>query len=266
MKKIKWLTVVLAALMIFTLLAACNGGTAGTTAAPATEPPAKTDPETQTEAPVVTDTETQTATQAETDEESGDTKESDESTSKKFKVGFSNVWVGNTWGVQCVNELESYLRNDDRVDEYFITDANNDINKQLSDIQDLISKDVDLLMLQPISPEAVTDLIEEAHDKGIIVVTCASPLATDKYHASVIAKDEDFGRIGMEWLAEKLNGEGNIIMLNGMAGITVSELRRNGAQSVPVSYTHLDVYKRQAEYGELILLDHGVKRATEQTL
>ena len=30
---------------------------------------------------------------------------------KTYKVGFSNVWVGNTWGVQCVNELEAYLRN-----------------------------------------------------------------------------------------------------------------------------------------------------------
>ena len=26
---------------------------------------------------------------------------------KTYKVGFSNVWVGNTWGVQCVNELEA---------------------------------------------------------------------------------------------------------------------------------------------------------------
>lgn len=43
---------------------------------------------------------------------------------KTYKVGFSNVWVGNSWGVQCVNELESYLKSDPRVGEYYITDAN----------------------------------------------------------------------------------------------------------------------------------------------
>ncbi len=149
-----------------------------------------------------------------------------------YVVGFSNVWVGNSWGVQCVNELESYLKNSDRVKEYFITDANNDVNKQISDIEDLISKGVDLLLLQPISPDAVAPVIEDAYDKGIIIVTCASPLGTDKYHASVLAKDEDFGRVGMEWLAEQLGGKGKIVILNGMAGLTVSNNRRAGVQAV----------------------------------
>ena len=160
---------------------------------------------------------------------------------KSYKVGFSNVWVGNSWGVQCVNELESYLKNSDRVSDYFITDANNDSNKQISDIQDLLSKDIDLLLLQPISPDAVAPIIEEAYDKGVVVVTCASPVGTDKYHASVLAKDEDFGRIGMEWLAKELNGKGNIIILNGMAGLTVAVNRRAGVQEVLDQFPEIKV-------------------------
>lgn len=160
---------------------------------------------------------------------------------KTYKVGFSNVWVGNSWGVQCVNELESYLKNSDRVSDYFITDANNDTNKQISDIQDLLSKDIDLLLLQPISPDAVAPIIEEAYDKGVVVVTCASPVGTDKYHASVLAKDEDFGRTGMEWLAKELNGKGNIIILNGMAGLTVAVNRRAGVQEVLDQYPDIKV-------------------------
>ena len=45
---------------------------------------------------------------------------------KTYKVGFSNVWVGNTWGVQCVNELEAYLRNNEQISEYYIYNADND--------------------------------------------------------------------------------------------------------------------------------------------
>lgn len=56
---------------------------------------------------------------------------------KTYKVGFSNVWVGNTWGVQCVNELEAYLRNNEQISEYYIYNADNDVNKQISDIEDL---------------------------------------------------------------------------------------------------------------------------------
>ncbi len=158
-----------------------------------------------------------------------------------FKVGFSNVWVGNSWGVQCVNELESYLKNNKQVSEYYITDANNDANKQISDIQDLLSKDIDLLLLQPISPDAVAPVIEQAYEDGVIVVTCASPVGTDKYHASVLAKDEDFGRVGMEWLAKELGGKGNIIILNGMAGLTVAVNRRAGVQEVLDKYPDIKV-------------------------
>ena len=160
---------------------------------------------------------------------------------KTFKVGFSNVWVGNSWGVQCVNELESFLKNNEQVSEYFVTNADNDVNKQISDIEDLISKGVDLLILQPISPDAVSAVIEEAFDLGIVVVTCASALSTDKYSASVIAKDYDFGRVGAEWLAGQLGGKGNVIILDGMAGISVAVNRRQGAMDVFEKYPEITV-------------------------
>ena len=94
---------------------------------------------------------------------------------KTYKVGFSNVWVGNTWGVQCVNELEAYLRNNEQISEYYIYNADNDVNKQISDIEDLIAKGVDMLILQPISAESVAAVVEEAYDAGIVVVNCTSP-------------------------------------------------------------------------------------------
>lgn len=160
---------------------------------------------------------------------------------KTYNVGFSNVWVGNSWGVQCVNELESYLKNDPRVGKYYITDANNDVNKQISDLQDLISKDVDLLMLQAISPDAVVPVLETAKQKGIVVVTCVSPVHTDKYDASVSAKDQDFGRVGMQWLAEQLGGKGKIIILNGMSGLSSAVDRRAGVQEVLDKYPGIEV-------------------------
>ena len=148
---------------------------------------------------------------------------------KTYKVGFSNVWVGNTWGVQCVNELEAYLRNNEQISEYYIYNADNDVNKQISDIEDLIAKGVDMLILQPISAESV---VEEAYDAGIVVVNCTSPLsdATDKYNVSVVARDYDFGYVGAKWLCEELGGEGNIVCLDGMAGLSSAVLRMQGAQ------------------------------------
>ena len=146
---------------------------------------------------------------------------------KTYKVGFSNVWVGNTWGVQCVNELEAYLRN----------------NEQISDIEDLIAKGVDMLILQPISAESVAAVVEEAYDAGIVVVDCTSPLsdATDKYNVSVVARDYDFGYVGAKWLCEQLGGEGNIVCLDGMAGLSSAVLRMEGANAAFSEYPGIKV-------------------------
>lgn len=168
---------------------------------------------------------------------------SEPSASKTYKVGFSNVWVGNTYGVQSVNELEAFLKNCDQVSEYYIYNADNDVNKQISDIEDLIAKGVDMLILQPISAESVAAVVEEAYDAGIVVVDCTSPLAdaTDKYSVSVVAKDYDFGYIGAKWLCEQLNGEGNIICLDGMAGLSSAVLRMEGAQAAFSEYPGIQV-------------------------
>lgn len=168
---------------------------------------------------------------------------------KTYKVGFSNVWVGNTYGVQCVNELEAFLKDNEQVSEYYIYNADNDVNKQISDIEDLIAKGVDMLILQPISAESVAAVVEEAYDAGIVVVDCTSPLApaTDKYHVSVIARDFDFGYTGAKWLCEQLGGKGNIICLDGMPGLSSAVLRMDGVRAALEEYP--DVHIIAQEYG-----------------
>ena len=160
-----------------------------------------------------------------------------------YKVGFSNVWVGNTYGIQCVNELEAYLDSAEWCDEYYIYNADNDVNKQISDIEDLIAKGVDMILLQPISAESVAPVVEEAYEKGIVVVDCTSPLAdaTDEYNLSVVAKDYDFGYTGAKWLAEQIGGEGNIICLDGMAGLSSQVLRMEGAMDAFAEYPGIKI-------------------------
>ena len=168
---------------------------------------------------------------------------------EKYVVGFSNVWVGNTYGIQGVNELEAYLQNNPQVEKYYIYNADNDVNKQISDIEDLIAKGVDILILQPIAADSVAAVVEEAYDAGIIVVNSTSPLAaaTDSYHVSVVAKDYDFGYTGMKWLCEEMGGEGNVICLDGMPGLSSAVLRMEGAMAALEEYPNVKIIA--SEYG-----------------
>ena len=52
-----------------------------------------------------------------------------------YVVGFANVWVGNTWGVQCVYEFEAAARRHQKdIKAYYITDAQNNAAKQIADV------------------------------------------------------------------------------------------------------------------------------------
>ena len=161
-----------------------------------------------------------------------------------FNVAFSNVWEGNTWGVQ--SKAEFYAEVDRQkaaglVDRVYYTNADFNAEKQVSDLEDLLTKDIDILIIQPVNPPAVSSVIEKFHEQGTVVIPCVSPLATDKYSASLMSDDNEFGEIGAKFLAEALGGKGNIISLDGMDGITVAINRWAGAEGVFNQYPGIKV-------------------------
>ena len=129
---------------------------------------------------------------------------------------------------EFVSEAEK-LKSEGVVSEYYITNSNEDINKQISDMQDLITKKVDATAA---SPTALAPVVEEATEAGIKVVSFDNVVDTDEQVATVGIDETEFGRIGAEWLAEKLDGKGKIIVLNGIAGAATDSLRWGGAEEV----------------------------------
>lgn len=159
-----------------------------------------------------------------------------------YVVGLSNFSVLNSWRVQMVEEFRQEAeRNKDIIKEVYITNANDNIAKQIADIEDLIAKGVDILLITAISPTALVPVVEKAHKQGIIVVDFDNLVYTDNITAHVIVDQEAFGRVGAEWLVEQLNGKGNIIILNGAQGTSINAERENGAMSVFEKYPDIKI-------------------------
>ena len=107
----------------------------------------------------------------------------------------------------------------------YITDAGGDVNKQIADIEDLIAKGIDALLVTPASPDALVPVVEKALEKNIPVIVLNSKLA-DNIETAFIGTDEvEFGYVISQWLMEQLNCEGKIIALDGIAGNSISEDR-----------------------------------------
>lgn len=110
--------------------------------------------------------------------------------------------------------------------ETLVADGQNDPQKQLNDVQDLITKGADAIILNPVEPESATPVVELANDNDIPIITVDRSSAGGEV-ASHIASDNVLGgELICEWLGNKLDGEGNLAVLEGIAG-TSPELDRD---------------------------------------
>src|SRR5690606_30708584 len=146
-----------------------------------------------------------------------------------WTIGVSNFSLGNSWRVQMIAELEAAAAGNPDIEELIITNADGNVAKQISDIDDLIARGVDAILITPGSPEGIAPSVEDAYNAGIVTIVFNDFVDTDQFHSILWADQFKFGYIGGAWLREQLGGQGNIVILEGIAGMGVSDLRSEGA-------------------------------------
>lgn len=184
------------------------------------------------------DAEPAPATEAEAPAAPADTP-ADTSRTSPYKVGMSVPSATNTYGVQVLNEAEYAMESSPDVSDFYIVQADNNAAKQVADIEDMLAQGVDLLLIQAVNEPALVPVVQEAMNSGVIVISVSGLL--EEYDASVASQDFEFGRIGAQWLADTLDGSGNIIVFDGIAGLAVAENRLAGAMSVFDNYPDMQI-------------------------
>lgn len=110
-------------------------------------------------------------------------------------------------------------------------DANGDVTKQNNDIEDLITKGVDVLLINPVDPQGIAQSIASAEAAGIPVVTVDR--SAEGAIAHVGRDNVEMGKLVGEQVKEALGAEGGkIIEIQGDAGGTVAMDRSEGFHSV----------------------------------
>lgn len=148
-----------------------------------------------------------------------------------YTVGFSNSFAGNSWRTQMVAELEYAVSQNDAIDEVLITNADNDVSLQNSQISDLVARGVDILLVNAGSETALNAELERAHEAGIVVVSFDGTASTP-VSITVNTDQAEFGQAGASYLVEAMGGSGSVFALNGIAGNPVSEARWAAAKQV----------------------------------
>lgn len=140
---------------------------------------------------------------------------------EKYKVGLSIDFTTNVWRAVMLEKFEEAAAEHADEIEMIITNADEDSNKQISDVEDLVAQDIDILIISPYLTEPLTPIIEEVYDSGIPVVVVDHDISSesDKYTTFIGASNTQIGQKAGETIVELLNGEGNVVELSGTPGL-----------------------------------------------
>ncbi|OCC05046.1 ABC transporter substrate-binding protein [Labrys sp. WJW] len=114
--------------------------------------------------------------------------------------------------------------------EVTTSDGQNDMGKQISDVEDMVAKGVNLLILNPRDPEGLVGAANAASAAGVKVVVMDSSINTKANIVTQVRSSNDQnGFLVGQWLAKKMQGKPvKIILLSGSQGNEVGRDRRLG--------------------------------------
>ncbi len=151
-------------------------------------------------------------------------------TDRPLVVGYAYAERGNTWQVQNGDGGTWFLENHPDVGEVISLDGEQNPDKQIADVQSLISQEVDLIVLNP-ATTAVSPAAQQACDAGIPVVVYDRFVEADTDVTATLYADEiQDGYNGGKAIVDELGGEGKVVILGGIPGIGVTEDRMEGAR------------------------------------
>jgi len=112
--------------------------------------------------------------------------------------------------------------------ELIVVDAQDDPAKEATNIEDLIQKEVDLLLINPTDADAIVPSIQKANEAGIPVFTIDRAAAAGDIVSHIASDNVAGGRMAAEFLCNLLDGNGKVVELEGIAGTSAARDRGQG--------------------------------------
>lgn len=152
--------------------------------------------------------------------------------------GFSNQYMSQyDAGVKSV--VEEYKKQGIIKDVIMKSAPTGSPEEEIAIIESMINSGVDGLLIQPVSSNSLTPVLTKAVAKGIVVIS-QSPEMTPNTLDVII--DTNVGAvIHSTWLAETLNGKGNILEITGPAGNSMNESRITASKVVFAKYPGIKI-------------------------
>lgn len=146
------------------------------------------------------------------------------------KVGFSVSTLNNPFFVTLTDGAKEEAKT--LGIDLTVVDAGDDSAKQTSDIEDLISKGIKVLIINPVDSDAVAPAVQEAIDKGIKVVSVDRAVNGATVDCAIASDNVDGAKQVTEYLVSKVGKGVEVAEITGTTGASAAIDRSKGFHEI----------------------------------
>ena len=172
--------------------------------------------------------------------------EGGEAAAGPFTIGLSNSFVGSEWRTQMIQQMQDVnapYMDAGLTNDLVIESADTDAQGQIQQIQNLVNKGVDAIIINPGDVNALNPTLEDVTAQGIPVIAVDQEICADGV-INVVIDQKEWAKISAKWLAEQLGGQGDIVLIEGFVGHPANEARMAGVEEVLADYPDINVVGR----------------------
>ncbi len=170
------------------------------------------------------------------------TNENGQGDGKKIVIGVTMLSMQNEFIVSVHDEMAKKAEASGV--ELITVDAERSALKQVEQVESFIAQNVDAIIINPCEVEASSPAVAKALAAKIPIINVNSETSA-KPSAFVGSDDVESARIAMKFIAEKLNGKGNVLMIHGYMGQAAQIKREQGAREILTQYPGLKLLAHQ---------------------
>jgi len=161
---------------------------------------------------------------------------------KKYVVGISNTLTGNGFREEMICSIKAQAKASGVVSKVITANRTTDPSGQISDMRNLISAGVNVIVINPSDRSALDAVIKEASDKGIVVVAVDQGVTSDKAY-QLYNNQVKYAQLGADWLFKQMGSKGNVVEMRGINGVSADADRHQGFTATLKNYPNIKVIK-----------------------
>ncbi|MCK5385989.1 MAG: substrate-binding domain-containing protein [Gammaproteobacteria bacterium] len=162
-------------------------------------------------------------------------------------IAFAQDTMANDFRKSQVYEVRDEIAKHPQL-SFIYSDGKGQTSLMIRQIEGFIKQKVDLLILGTNDERAIVPVVSKAYKAGIPVILLDRGILSNNYTTFIKYDNRKIGQIAGQFIANKLKGKGQVLLLEGVLNTDVTKLRSKGFFDKINKYKNIRVIKRTGNF------------------